>query len=99
MAHRLSPQAERNLDQIWVYTAKESGSAEVATQFVDSITERFLLLSQYPLVGRIRDDLEPGLRSYPVGRYLIIYEIENMRDVLIHNVIAAARDIKALFLE
>jgi plasmid stabilization system protein ParE len=31
MAHRLAPRAERDLDEIWLYVAKESGSIELPT--------------------------------------------------------------------
>jgi hypothetical protein len=30
MAHRVAPQAEAELDDIWYYVAKESGSIEIA---------------------------------------------------------------------
>jgi hypothetical protein len=30
MAHRLAPGAEIELDEIWLWTAKESGSVEIA---------------------------------------------------------------------
>lgn len=41
MAHRLAPEAGIDLDDIWLYTAKESGSLDIADKVVDSITERF----------------------------------------------------------
>ena len=41
MAHRLAPEAEAELDDIWYYIAKESGSIETADRVVDSITDRF----------------------------------------------------------
>lgn len=96
MAHRLAPGAEVELDEIWLWTAKESGSVDIADRLIDSITERFFMLSRHPHVGRPRDDdLRPGLRSFPVGRYVIIYRVEN-EDVLILHIIAAARDIEPL---
>jgi toxin ParE1/3/4 len=96
MAHRLAPGAEVELDDIWFWTAKESGSIDIADRLVDSITERFFLLARHPHVGRRRDDdLRPGLRSFPVGRYTIIYHVEG-DDVLILHVIAAERDIEPL---
>jgi toxin ParE1/3/4 len=56
-----------------------------------------LLLATYPHVGRRRDeDLLPGLRSFPVGEYVIIYRVE-AEDVLILRVIRGSRDIEALF--
>ena len=52
MAHRVAPQAEADLDDIWLYTAKESGRIDVATRLIDAITSRFLLLARFPYVGR-----------------------------------------------
>ena len=69
MAHRLAPQVEFELDDIWYYIARDSGSIEIADRLIDSITDRFFLLSHHPYVGRLRDDLRPGLRSFPVGQY------------------------------
>jgi len=97
MAHRLSPAAEAELDDMWYYIAKESQSIEIADRVVDSITDRFFLLATHPYIGRHRDsDLRPGLRSFSVGDYVIIYRVEN-DDVLILHVMHGRRDIEALF--
>ena len=97
MAHRLVPEVEAELDGIWYYTAKESGNIEVADRLIDSITDRFFLLAGHPHVGRRRDqDLRPGLRSFPVGEYVIIYRIEG-EDVMILHVTHGRRDLEALF--
>ena len=37
--HRLAPEAD--LDDIWYYVAKKSGSIEIADRLIDSITEIF----------------------------------------------------------
>jgi len=96
MSHRLVPQAEAELDGIWYYVAKETGSIDIADRLIDSITQRFLLLSRNPRLGRGRDEeLRPGLRSFPVGEYVIIYRIEG-DDVLILHVVRGSRDIEAL---
>jgi toxin ParE1/3/4 len=96
MAHRLAPGAEVELDEIWFWTAKESGSIGIADRLIDSLTERFFMLGRHPHVGRPRDDdLRPGLRSFPVGRYVIIYRVES-EDVVILHIIPAARDIEPL---
>jgi toxin ParE1/3/4 len=97
MAHRLSPAAEAELDDIWYYIAKESQSIGIADRVVDSITDRLFLLATHPHLGRRRDDdLRPGLRSFSVGDYVIIYRVEN-DDVLILRVMHGRRDIEALF--
>ena len=96
MAHRLAPEAEADLADIWYYIAKQSGSMDVADRFIDSLTERFYLLANYPSIGRRRDeDLRPGLRSFSVGEYVILYSIVG-EDVLILCVVHGRRDMDAL---
>jgi toxin ParE1/3/4 len=97
MGHRRTPQADSDLDDIWYYVASKSGSLDIADRFIDSITDRFFLLASHPNIGRARDeDLRPGLRSFPVGEYLIIYRVQD-DDVLILRVLRGSRDIAALF--
>src|SRR5215813_14669771 len=95
MAHRLSPQARAELDDIWDYIARASGDAAVADGVIDSIVDRFYLLGRYPRLGRARDDLRPGLRSFPAGEYVIIHTIDQA-DVLILHVPHGRRDIQGL---
>jgi plasmid stabilization system protein ParE len=65
MGYCLLPSAEAELDDIWLYVARASGSIEIANRLIDTITERLFLLGQYPQMGRRRDhDLRPGLRSF-----------------------------------
>ena len=99
MAHRVAPEAEVELDNIWYYVAMASGSTESADRVIDTITERFYLLACYPHIGRHREeDLGPDLRGFPVGEYVIIYRIEK-QDVLILHVFRGSRDIEALLRE
>jgi toxin ParE1/3/4 len=96
MGFRLLPEAEAELDDIWLYIARESGSIEIANRLIDAITERFWLLAQYPQIGRRRDhDLRPGMRSFPVGEYVITYRVEG-DDVLILHVMRGSRDIEGI---
>ena len=96
MAHLRAPSADLDLDDIWYYVATESGSADRADRFVASLTERFYLLSKNPYIGRSRDDLRPGLRSFPVMQYVIIYRIQE-EDVVILHVFHGSRDIESFF--
>jgi len=92
MAHRLSAEAEAELDQIWWYTACQSGSAARARSVVARITDRFPLVAANPYMGRSRDDLRPGLRSFAAGEYLIFYRIEGS-DVVVLRIVHGRRDI------
>jgi len=96
MAHRVAPRAEADLDDIWVYVAKESGSMDVASRLVDSITRRFFLLSSFPRAGRARvAHFGAGIRSFPVGEYVILYCIEGA-DVQILRVVHGRRGLEGL---
>lgn len=97
MAHRLSRQAEVDLDEIWLYVAKASGSIDLANRVVDSITDRFCLLAGFPYLGRSRDEnFGAGYRSANAGEYVIVYCLDR-DDVLILRVVHGRRDIEALF--
>ena len=97
MAHRVAPEAEADLDNVWWYVARGSGSVEIADRFTELLISRFYLLSNNPHIGRRRDDdLRPGLRSFPVRDYMILYQIEG-DDVSILRVLRGSRDIEALF--
>jgi toxin ParE1/3/4 len=97
MGYRLSPRAATDLDDIWFYIAKESGSMETANRFADSVTDQFSVLARHPRLGRARDeDFGTGLRSFPTGEYIIIYCVQN-DDVLILRVVHGRRDLEFLF--
>jgi len=96
MSHRLAPQAEADLLEIWSFVAQESENPEVADKFIDVIAERILLLAKNPHLGRPRDhDLQVGLRSFAIGNYVIFYYIEG-KDVLILRLLHGRRDIPSL---
>ena len=97
MGHVRTPQADSDLDDIWYYVASRSNSVEIADRLIESITSRFLVLASHPNIGRARDeDLRPGLRSFPVGEYLILYRMQD-DDVIILRVVRGSRNLVALF--
>lgn len=95
MPHRLAPEAAADLDDIWYYIAKESGSTAIADRLIDAVARRFLLLAEHSRPGRSRDELRPGLGSFGVARYVIIYRIDGP-DVLVLRVLHGSRDIAAI---
>ncbi len=97
MAHRVSAEAEVELDRIWYWVATESGSMDLADRAIDSLTRRFYLISTNPYIGRRRDDdLREGVRSFVAGEYIILYRLDD-NDVLILHVVRGSRDIASLF--
>ncbi len=72
------------------YIAEDSPNQ--ADKFIDSIDRQFHKPSQLPRIGRSRNELLPGLCSFPVGRYIIFYFI--MPDgIEVVRVLHASRDI------
>src|SRR5262245_2441152 len=94
MAHRLAPQAEADLDEIWFFVAKEA-SVETADRLIDSITTRFFLLGRHPHAGRRRDELSTGTRSFAASEYVVLYRLDG-HDVLIQRVVHGSRDRRTL---
>ncbi len=66
------PLAERDLDAIWDYL-EEHSSQEQAVDFLRKLYAKLEILAKNPSIGRIRDELLPGLRSFPFRNYLIFY--------------------------
>jgi toxin ParE1/3/4 len=95
MAHRLSTRARTDLDDIWRNIIVEGGSEAAADGMIDLITDRFLILSEWPRLGRARNDLRRGLRSLPVGDYVIFYRIARA-DVVVQRILHGRRDIERL---
>ncbi len=87
----VSPQAEIDLLEIWVYFAQES---EQAAETVNAkITGMFDQLLVHPYMGRERADIRPRLRSFSVGSYVIFYSV--MDDgIEVIRVLHGARDIE-----
>ena len=72
MRYRISEDAERDLDEIFVYWANRA-SLEVADRVVETIAERFWLLGEHPDAGKPAGDIAAGVKCFPAGKYLIYY--------------------------
>lgn len=90
----VSRDAETDLLLIWIYYAQKSERA--AKRIRSEISSKFSLLLEYPHMGRRRPELGEGLRSFPVGNYVIFYsEIEDGIKVL--RVLHGAQDAQSVF--
>ena len=88
------PLAEADILEIWDYIADDSLVA--ADRWVDRLDEQFRLLTAQPMMGRAREELAPGVRSFPFGRYVVFYmPLNDGIDVV--RVLQGARDIDAVF--
>ena len=93
--YRVSSATEQDLDEIFLYWAKRAGR-EVADRMMDSITERFWLLGEYPDAGWSAEDIAPGVTCFPAGKYLICYRhARRVTDIL--HIFHGAQDQKRAF--
>jgi toxin ParE1/3/4 len=90
----ISEQASNDLMDVWLYIANDS--PQTADRFIDFIYEECCSLCLDPGLGRARDELFPGMRSFPVKRYIIFYRISS-DSVEIVRVLSGYRDLNTLF--
>ena len=65
------PQAETDILEIWDYIAADS--VEQADRWIDKLDQSLHLWATQPMMGRERKELAPGLRSLPLGRYVVFF--------------------------
>jgi toxin ParE1/3/4 len=90
MRYRISEDAERDLDEIFLYWANRA-SLEAADRVIDRITERFSLLGEHSDAGNDAGDIAAGVKCFPAGKYLIYYR-KTRRSTDILHIFHGARD-------
>ena len=91
---RLTERAEADLEEIWLHVANHSSDA--ADRIVDSILKQSRAHVSFPSMGQRRDELQPALRSFVVGSYVVYYRVAEPTIEVI-RVLHGARDVKPLF--
>lgn len=80
--------------EIWAYIAEDS--LVEADRWVDRLDERLTLWATQPMMGRSRDELATGIRSFAFGRYVVFFQpLKDGIDVV--RVLHSSRDIDAAF--
>lgn len=96
---RLASAARRDLDEIWLYLARETGNEDAATREVERIAEKFSLFVRFPFIGRdIGLERHREVRTFPADRYVIFYRPTGS-EIRILRIIHASRDAVAEFLD
>ena len=89
-----SPRAKTDLAELWDYIADDSEAR--ADEFIETLDRKFCTLAGQPSIGRPRDELETGVRSFPIGRYVLFCRpISDGIEIV--RVLHSARDLNALF--
>ncbi len=70
--YRLTPEAARDMETIWLYTLKEWG-LEQANRYTDKLTEVFGQLAENPKIATPCDRILKGYLRSQVGRHSIYF--------------------------
>lgn len=73
MSHfKLTPAAINDLREVAQYTEGQWGK-EKRNEYLAALDRRFVWLADNPQLGKNRDEVRPGLYSYPEGSHVIFY--------------------------
>ncbi|HZP80522.1 MAG TPA: type II toxin-antitoxin system RelE/ParE family toxin [Chthonomonadaceae bacterium] len=90
--YEISRRADADLSAIWHYIAQDS--LEAADRQMDRFYEVFERLAAFPGLGRRRDEVSSGLRSLPLGNYVIYYRQRTKTTIRIVRVLHGAQRIR-----
>ena len=86
----LTPKAEEDLQEIYLYLFDYSPNAAVAQ--IERILDKIELLEQFPQLGQVIPDFEnENLRELKIGNYLIAYYIVSDKQIDILTVHRSSR--------
>jgi toxin ParE1/3/4 len=88
----ISPSAENDLIEIWLYIAEDQPIN--ADRFLDRLGETMQKLAENPDMGVTRFSLLSNLRCFPVGQYVVYYRVNANVEIL--RVLSASRDVDAI---
>ena len=91
----ITDRAVRDLVERWDYVADHS--VRSADRQVGRIPQTCQILADTPDIGKKRDGLRPGLRSFPSNNYLIFYTISDNAELQVVRILSGYRDLDALF--
>jgi plasmid stabilization system protein ParE len=92
---RHSASAENDLLEAWLYIAEDS--VDAADRLLDQIETETRTLLMQPKMGRSRDELAVGLRSWPTSTPYILFYFADDGGITIARVLHHARDVSAIW--
>ena len=82
-----TPEADKQLNELddWITKA---ASAEIARRFVAVILDHIDSIRVFPLAGRSRDDVRPGMRTTTFKKKtLVAYALDESSDEIVINIL------------
>ena len=87
--------ARADLEAIWVYTVEQWGVKQ-ADRYLQGLFDCFEELAANPRLGKERDDVKAGYRSFPQGRHVVFYVIA-LTGIEVIGVVHQSADVDAYF--
>ncbi len=88
----LTAKAKDDVRDIW-YSVASKGDERAADRLISQILEKCRSRARFPETGRLRDEISPGLRSFPVPPYVVFFRpLEDT--ILVLRIIHGRRDLK-----
>ena len=91
---RLTDQAKDDLREIW-YSIASRRDERTADRLVTQILDKCHSHAQFPESGRLREEISPGLRSFPVRPYMVFFRPFDDA-ILILRILHGHRDLKRI---
>ncbi|QUS55527.1 type II toxin-antitoxin system RelE/ParE family toxin [Pseudovibrio brasiliensis] len=85
MRYRLTQKAKEDIIGIFLHGAAEFGE-HLAQAYHQQMEQTFELIAQYPELAPERTEISSPVRIYPFKSHIIIYRVEENRNILIIRV-------------
>jgi len=92
--YRLTPAADQDIAEIWQYSFENWG-LEKANDYLNEIENALNNLVDNPKLGKNRDEIRQGYRSFQVGRHLIFYRLNLGKQIEAVRVLHERMDYKS----
>ncbi len=94
--YRLTPAADQDIVDIWRYTSETSGIAK-ANNYLGQIEKCVINLVDQPGLGKKRDEIREGYRSFHTGHHIIFYRQNLKKQIEVIRVLHERMDHKIQF--
>jgi toxin ParE1/3/4 len=90
-----SPEAVADIDHLWDYYVQAAGRS-TADRILREIAKAVAVIDDFPLAGRARDEVRPGLRSLATAPQIVFYRLKDARPEIV-RVLDGRQDIEDIF--
>jgi toxin ParE1/3/4 len=92
---RFTPEADGDFVTI-LRRSRSAFGPDQMDAYAEQLYSAFDNLAQFPSIGRARDEIAPGLRSYPVGQHIAFYHATD-DELIIIRIIHSRQDVEQEF--